>query len=129
MSTKIIILAPYEPEEELIHLLEDPAYVDRVQFIKGTVISYRSMSKAKAGHAEACFLLASKFGTDGDLEKIDCNTVLRYFKANLRAHAVKRYFPNLPLFVQVLHARNLVQFQNLADHIISTEAYKMVLFY
>lgn len=43
----------------------------------------------------------------------------------MRAMAVKRYFPRLSLFVQVLQPENQVHFTGIADHIICTEAFKM----
>ncbi|KAJ3218295.1 hypothetical protein HK099_005112 [Clydaea vesicula] len=118
ITTKLVILQPFEPSEELELILNDVAYKSKVQYIKGSIISFSSLQKARADTADACFLLTSKFGTDGDLEDIDANTILR-------AHAIKKYNPRLPLFVQVLLPRNIVLFQNLAEHVLCIDSYKL----
>ncbi|KAJ3221288.1 hypothetical protein HK099_003615 [Clydaea vesicula] len=74
ITTKLVILQPFEPSDELQLTLNDVAYKSKVQYVKGSALSFRSLEKVKASSAEAFFLLTSKFGTDGDLESIDAAT-------------------------------------------------------
>jgi hypothetical protein len=43
----VVMIAPNEPSTELQDLLADPIYSHRVQYIKGSCISYKSLQKAK----------------------------------------------------------------------------------
>ena len=76
INTKIIILNPDEPDDKLAALLGDPMYIDRVQYVKGTSISFRQLQKCKAGRAEACFVLSPKFATK-PLGEDDAEAVMR----------------------------------------------------
>ncbi|KAJ3385227.1 hypothetical protein HDU92_003159 [Lobulomyces angularis] len=118
ITTKLVILQPFEPSDELQLTLNDVAYKSKVQYVKGSALSFRSLEKVKASSAEAFFLLTSKFGTDGDLESIDAASILK-------AHSIKKYNSKIPIFVQVLLPRNIVLFQNLAEHVLCIDSYKL----
>ena len=76
INTKIIILNPEEPDDKLAALLGDPLYLERVQYVKGTSISFRQLQKCKANTAEACFVLSPKFATKNYGED-DAEAVMR----------------------------------------------------
>ncbi|KAI8901501.1 calcium-activated BK potassium channel alpha subunit-domain-containing protein [Globomyces pollinis-pini] len=59
LTTKIVILAPDEPSAELEALLHDPVYSQRVQYVKGSAISFKALKKVKAENAVAAFILST----------------------------------------------------------------------
>jgi hypothetical protein len=77
LCTRVVILGADEPGEEMESVLGDVNWGERVNYVRGSVISIESMEAVGAGEAEAIFLLASLFGTDGDLETVckRCNAV------------------------------------------------------
>ncbi|CAG8543426.1 11055_t:CDS:2, partial [Racocetra fulgida] len=99
MNTFALILNPDEPDDDTALLLEDPAFVNRVQYIKGylhcvlttTIFLFkklqfhiffgrspafrRSLEKVKADTASAAFLLSPKFSSNRD--KDDAAQIIR----------------------------------------------------
>ena len=47
LTTSVVMLASSEPTAELQALLADPIYSHRVQYIKGSCMSFKSLQKAK----------------------------------------------------------------------------------
>lgn len=47
LTTSVVMLASSEPSSELQALLADPIYSHRVQYIKGSCMSFKSLQKAK----------------------------------------------------------------------------------
>ena len=47
LITSVVMIAPNEPSTELQDLLADPIYSHRVQYIKGSCMSFKSLQKAK----------------------------------------------------------------------------------
>ncbi|KAG2183105.1 hypothetical protein INT44_006086 [Umbelopsis vinacea] len=76
LLTKVVVLCPYEPSEELNILLNDPSYASRVQYVKGSATSFHHLNKARADVASAAFLLSSKL-THGDQEREDAQQLTR----------------------------------------------------
>ncbi|KAI3657470.1 hypothetical protein MP638_002733 [Amoeboaphelidium occidentale] len=116
VNTHIIILQPNEPSEELQNLLLDPMYVNRVQYIIGTVMNDRSLEKIRIHEAAACFVLSSKYVTEEAREE-DAATVMR-------ALALKKA-RNVPLHVQVLLPENKCHFEHLADTMMCVDELKL----
>ncbi|KAJ3089535.1 Bifunctional dehydrogenase and ferrochelatase [Quaeritorhiza haematococci] len=131
MNTKVVILNPWEPTNELVALLNNPVYVRRVQYVKGSPMSFHDLNKASAHTAKACFVLSSETygatGSHSDLgvvsgvigaqntggggkvksaAEIDAQAVMR-------AMAIKKYEPMLPLHVQVILPEHKSHFDDL----------------
>jgi hypothetical protein len=47
LLTHVVLVAPDEPSEELKTLLTDPVYSNRVQYVKGSAMSFRTLKKNK----------------------------------------------------------------------------------
>ncbi|KAI8801924.1 calcium-activated BK potassium channel alpha subunit-domain-containing protein [Cladochytrium replicatum] len=132
LNVKVVILNPVEPDQLLIStVLKDPLYVRRVQYIRGSSISFHDLHKAHADKARACFVLSSVYGsrvgvgevvatawTAMDPSVADAQTLMR-------AMAMKKFNPHLPLHIQVLLPSNKIHFRGIADQIICIDEFKM----
>ena len=98
-------------------LINDPIYINRVQYIIGSVVNSRSLEKVRIGECKAAFIFSSKHATKNAAHD-DAVTVMR-------ALALKKNAPNLPLHVQVLLPENKAHFDNLADSMVCTEELKL----
>ncbi|CAG8500744.1 6045_t:CDS:10 [Cetraspora pellucida] len=116
MNTFALILNPDEPDDDTALLLEDPAFVNRVQYIKGSSAFRRSLEKVKADTASAAFLLSPKRSSNRD--KDDAAQIMR-------ALALKKYNRKLPLYVQVLLPENVPHFGVLAKNILCIDEISM----
>ncbi|CAG8624406.1 14795_t:CDS:10, partial [Acaulospora morrowiae] len=116
VNTYVVILNPEEPPDDVVLLLEDPAFVNRVQYVKGSSAFRRSLVKAKAESASAAFLLAPKFTKNDD--EIDAAQLMRSL-------ALKKYNNNLPLYVQVHLPENISHFDFLAEGVICIDELTM----
>lgn len=87
ITTTIVILNPYEPSEELLALLSDPLYTNRIKYVKGSVMSFRSLDKVKAKEAKAVFIFAGWTGERGDIG--DAEGVMR---ALVITHNIQFFF-------------------------------------
>ena len=76
MTTHVVLLNPNEPNEDLVQLLRDPVYGNRVKYVKGSSISFRCLQKARVKQAEACFVLSSRYSKQDDVDD-DALTVMR----------------------------------------------------
>ncbi|KAI9168645.1 hypothetical protein H9P43_008018 [Blastocladiella emersonii ATCC 22665] len=115
ITTTVVFLNPNEPSEEIVAVLQDPAYMSRVTYIRGTPTSFRALDRAKAREARAVFVLCSKLASEsGDLMIDDAETVMRSL-------AVKKYYPKLPVFVESMLPENQSQFHYLADQILCVD--------
>ncbi|KAI9090823.1 calcium-activated BK potassium channel alpha subunit-domain-containing protein, partial [Phlyctochytrium arcticum] len=116
MTTQVVLMAPLEPSEDVESLLADPLYISRVKYVKGSPMSFRSLQKAKAREAKACFVLASTFSDKG-AEEDDAETVMT-------ALAIKKFHKKANIFAQVVLPGNKIHFQILADHILCIDEFK-----
>ncbi|CAG8497702.1 18969_t:CDS:10 [Racocetra persica] len=116
MNTFALILNPDEPDDDTALLLEDPAFINRVQYIKGSPAFRRSLEKVKADTASAAFLLSPKFSSNRD--KDDAAQIIRSL-------ALKKYNRELPLYVQVLLPENVPHFDLLAKDILCIDEISM----
>ncbi|KAJ3258433.1 hypothetical protein HK103_003555 [Boothiomyces macroporosus] len=96
MIMTVVLLAIDEPNEELLALLADPVYSNRVKYIKGSPISFRSLQKARADVACASFILASRISDISPVEE-DAKTVMRC----------------------------LIHLEGLADHVLCIDEFKL----
>ncbi|KND03740.1 uncharacterized protein SPPG_01198 [Spizellomyces punctatus DAOM BR117] len=117
MTTQVVLLNPYEPSEELEALLADPLYLSRVRYVKGSPMSFRSLEKAQASTAKACFVLASRLSDKPAVED-DAETVMT-------ALAIKKFHKKANIFAQVILPGNKTHFQILADHILCIDEFKL----
>lgn len=76
VNSHVVILSPNEPNEEMKMILGDPMYMNRVQYVIGSVVNPRSLEKVRIHEANACFIFSSKFATASASED-DAATVMR----------------------------------------------------
>ena len=76
----MVILAPEFPASDVVELLGNPAYHNRLTYIAGSVLMDRDLHRASAAKAEAIWLLSNKFSDRPDEE--DGLTVLRSLQLN-----------------------------------------------
>ncbi|CAG8500150.1 13571_t:CDS:10 [Funneliformis mosseae] len=116
MNTYVVIMHPDEPDEEIVEFLEDPAFISRVQYIKGTPTWRRSLEKIRADTASAAFLLTKKFSDETD--EMDASQIMR-------ALAIKKYNRKLALYAQVHLPENVPHFDFLAKDVICIDEITM----
>ncbi|CAI2178179.1 15278_t:CDS:10 [Funneliformis geosporum] len=116
MNTYVVIMHPDEPDEEIVEFLEDPAFISRVQYIKGTPTWRRSLEKIRADTASAAFLLTKKFSDEAD--EVDASQIMR-------ALAIKKYNRKLALYAQVHLPENVPHFDFLAKDVICIDEITM----
>ncbi|CAG8625908.1 3162_t:CDS:10 [Funneliformis caledonium] len=116
MNTYVVIMHPDEPDEEIVEFLEDPAFISRVQYIKGTPTWRRSLEKIRTDTASAAFLLTKKFSDETD--EMDASQIMR-------ALAIKKYNRKLALYAQVHLPENVPHFDFLAKDIICIDEITM----
>ncbi|KAJ3122622.1 hypothetical protein HK098_002708 [Nowakowskiella sp. JEL0407] len=68
MNTQVVILSPVQPDEDTQILLQDPLYMSRVQYVKGSPRNFNHLQRARADIAKACFILATKSGVKDPAE-------------------------------------------------------------
>ncbi|KAJ8329775.1 hypothetical protein QVD99_004219 [Batrachochytrium dendrobatidis] len=117
MNTQIVMLNPEEPNEELQALLTDPIYSSRTQYVKGSAMSFHSLHKVSASHAEAAFILSSR-NRDADPVEEDAKSVMR-------ALALRKYHDSLKVFAQILLPGNKTHLVQLADHTLCIDEFMM----
>jgi len=84
-GVRTVILAPEEPNRDLVQLMEKPEYTHLVSYVKGTAISHEDLDRCKAGVALSCFLMVDPFALfSEDVQKADAEIVMK-------AISVKRY--------------------------------------
>lgn len=76
VNTHVVILNPKEPDEDLKEILEDPLYLNRVWYVKGSTLDPRSLEKVRICDASAGFIFSTKHATN-DASIDDSETVMR----------------------------------------------------
>lgn len=76
MKTHVVLLSPGEPSMELETLLSDPVYSNRVRYVRGSAMSFRSLQKVHLLRCSAAFVLASRLSQDEPVQE-DAKTVMR----------------------------------------------------
>ncbi|KAH6602015.1 hypothetical protein BASA61_001541 [Batrachochytrium salamandrivorans] len=117
MNTQIVMLNPSEPGEDLQALLTDPIYSSRIQYVKGSTMSFHSLHKVSAELAEAAFILSSR-NRDTDPVEEDAKSVMR-------ALSIRRFYGNLKIFAQILLPGNKTHLTHLADHTLCIDEFMM----
>jgi hypothetical protein len=77
MKTQVVLLAYDEPDEELVMMLDDPAYHKRVKYVKGSAIDFGDLRRVKADEAEACFVMGDKFSLQDPSQGLSLLTLFR----------------------------------------------------
>lgn len=115
----VVMLNPQEPGDDLKSLLADPVYSDRVTYVKGSAIAYRSFVKTKVKSAKAVFILTSRTNNEGmgDAES-DAITIMR-------AIAFRKFRPKLPIFAQLILPRSALHIKDLVNHVMCIDELKM----
>ena len=57
----IILLSPFEPNDDVLNLLQHRKYETRLTYIKGSVMDNEAMDRAKAHDAKAFFVCVNKY--------------------------------------------------------------------
>jgi Calcium-activated BK potassium channel alpha subunit len=117
LTTDVILLNSSEPSAELESLLADSIYSNRVKYVKGSAMSFRSLGKAKAGTAKAAFVLASRIS--------DCEPIEEDAKTVMRCVSLRKFHRSLKIFAQILLPRNKIHLENLADHILCIDEFRL----
>ncbi|GAO52706.1 hypothetical protein SAICODRAFT_68490 [Saitoella complicata NRRL Y-17804] len=114
IRTRVVILHPAEPDEELKLVLAQPMYSQRVTYVKGSAVSFRSLQKVKAASASAAFLLAHHSEPESDdLDEMDAQQMMA-------ALSLKKYNRHMRLYAQILKAENASHFEYLANEVVCT---------
>lgn len=119
MTTVVVLLNPEEPDPEIVAILSDPAYIRRVQYVKGQEISFHSLKKVSFRESSGCFILSSRLNDLGrDPRIIDAEVLMRVM-------SLKKFAPHVPLYVSVTLPTNRIHFTHLADHALCLEELKL----
>jgi len=100
--TRVVILHPDEPSEQLKEVIEDQMYngeVKYVQFVKGNVMSVSDLFKVLAFEASAIFIFADQFTANRHSSDLDC---ILASKAVGSLVDVERKGVTIPTFIQLL---------------------------
>ncbi|KAJ2758277.1 hypothetical protein H4S06_002777, partial [Coemansia sp. BCRC 34490] len=73
--TTIVVLHPDEPTLEMKALLQDPAYANRVFYVKGRATSFKALKRARVDLASCVYILSRKYSRGTGIEE-DAETVL-----------------------------------------------------
>ncbi|KAJ3313026.1 erg10, acetyl-CoA C-acetyltransferase [Boothiomyces sp. JEL0838] len=124
MIMTVVLLARDEPNEELLALLADPVYSNRVKYIKGSPISFRSLQKARADVACASFILASRISDISPVEE-DAKTLFI-------DKSIRKFNKKIKIYAQILLPRNKIHLEglgnvklNVADHVLCIDEFKL----
>ncbi|KAJ3191603.1 hypothetical protein HK101_007566 [Irineochytrium annulatum] len=117
MSTRVVMMYPAEPNEDLKALLGDPLYANRVLYIKGSTMSIHDLQKAKVKLCRSVFILSSNH-TERNLNEVDAEAVMR-------AVSIKKFARDARLLVQVILPPNKLHFDYLAEHVFCLDEFKM----
>lgn len=91
----VILLSPLDPTDEIIRLINSPAFETRVTYLIGSALSMEDLKRVRADIACAMFFLCNTEVSDSNASLDDSATVLRTL-------SVSNYNPNLECLVQVL---------------------------
>jgi voltage-gated potassium channel len=93
-----VVMGPEEPSNAIKSLLLHPLFDDRVQYIRGSLMSRADLQKASAHKATACFILCNPNAPDQLAEDR---------LAALRAVRLKKYAANIKIYMHMLRADTL----------------------
>ncbi|KAJ1662004.1 hypothetical protein EV178_006236 [Coemansia sp. RSA 1646] len=74
-KTTIAILHPDEPTMEMKALLQDPAYTNRVFYVKGRATGFKALKRARVDLASCVYILTRKYSHGSGIDE-DAETVL-----------------------------------------------------
>jgi hypothetical protein len=115
--TKVVLLDTDEPDDKLKELLEGNLYAKRVQFVKGSPVSFSDLARAGCHTAKACFILnGSKYSGKTNQEE-DANVIMRSL-------AVKRFDHRVPIYTQVALPTNKIHAEALSQHVFCQQEIK-----
>lgn len=118
-STRVVILTPVDPTEDFRNLLRNPLFQGRVFYLLGSPLDPQDLFRAQLHLSDACFVMKGPSASD-DLEE---DTKMVMFSV-----AIKKLFPDLPLFVQVTNSFEKEDIiSNFGDRIFCTSELKMSL--
>ncbi|KAJ3310632.1 hypothetical protein HDV04_004875 [Boothiomyces sp. JEL0838] len=117
LTTHVVLLAVDEPSEDLEALLSDPVYEHRVQYVKGSPMSFKAMKSAAVHLAKAAFVLASRISDVEPIEE-DARTVMRCL-------SLRKFHPDLMIYAQILLPRNKTHLENIADQVLCIDEFKL----
>ncbi|KAJ2556590.1 hypothetical protein EV175_001907 [Coemansia sp. RSA 1933] len=87
-KTTIAILHPDEPTMEMKALLQDPAYTNRVFYVKGRATNFKALKRARVDLASCVYILTCKYshgtGIDEDAETVLTALSLSAFNSSER---------------------------------------------
>ncbi|KAJ3318321.1 hypothetical protein HDV06_000554 [Boothiomyces sp. JEL0866] len=121
LTTHVVLLAVDEPSEDLQALLSDPVYEHRVQYVKGSPMSFKAMKSASVQLAKAAFVLASRVSDVEPIEE-DARTVMRCL-------SLRKFHPDLMIYAQILLPRNKTHLENIADQVLCIDEFKLGTFF
>jgi len=91
----VVLLSPLDPTDEMVRLINGPAFETRVTYLIGSALSMEDLKRVRADVACAMFFLCNTEVSDSNASLDDSATVLRTL-------SVSNYNPNLECLVQVL---------------------------
>ncbi|KAI8326100.1 hypothetical protein GQ54DRAFT_336931 [Martensiomyces pterosporus] len=99
----IVILHGDEPSMEMKALLRDPAYTNRVFYVKGRATSFRALKKARIDLASCVYILTRKHchgtGVEEDAETVLTALALSAFSTSVVSRGTDdAYMPTVPKF-------------------------------
>ncbi|KAJ1926753.1 hypothetical protein IWQ60_003522 [Tieghemiomyces parasiticus] len=122
VNTVVVIMGAEDPPEDVANVLNDPAFVNRVKYVRGSPTSFSNLQKVCANRAKACFLLTNKMHTSQDPEVEDATTVMF-------ALAVKKYCrtmnKRLKLYAQVLVPETETHLEYLTNRTICVDELRL----
>ncbi|KAJ3413816.1 hypothetical protein HDV05_007416 [Chytridiales sp. JEL 0842] len=117
MMTRVVLMNPEEPGEELKALLADPLYANRVTYVKGSTLSTRSLQKCQASLSKAVFILSPSL-SPRPAHQTDAEAVMRVL-------GLKKFDRNLKVFAQVQDPLNKEHFQGLVEKVVCLDEFKL----
>eukprot|EP00117_Sycon_ciliatum_P007228 scpid20189/ scgid2288/ Calcium-activated potassium channel slowpoke; BK channel; Maxi K channel len=95
---KVVVLGKAEPDEVLLNLLHDPLYLQRVVYVKGSVLHVPDCRRACLNKARAVFILSDNHKAAPN--KMDAEVIMR-------AVAIHHYDPMSRILVKLQMPQNL----------------------
>jgi hypothetical protein len=117
MNTTVVLLNASEPSPELITLMSDSLYSHRVEYVKGSATSFKSLQKVKLLEASGAFVLAVR-NSDSDPAEEDAKNVMRCV-------ALRKFNQKLKIFAQVLLPRNKIHLEHIVTQVLCIDEFKL----
>ena len=112
---KIIIIQNCEPSKEIINVLNNPKYENKIQYIIGDIFNEYTLKKAKIKNSQV-FIISNQF--EEDSKKNDTCALLS-------TKAIHEYDHNTKIFVQIVDPDYLLHSWADWDVVMSTQNFKM----